>query len=126
MEQESDPTLLYSIPEMLVLPFIEQVSINGSRYMHYSRIKKRIVIKGDILCKQYCNGHGEFSHSQVFCLDIYSKCFYNPYIEQLVNIQALHNWCEKSDKNSISLQLGFLLATGSFSVWNMRQTQAQK
>ena len=33
--------------------------------MHYSRNKKRIIIKDDTLCRQYYNDYGEVSHSQV-------------------------------------------------------------
>ena len=33
--------------------------------MHYSRNKKRIIIKDDILCRQYYNDLGEVSHLQV-------------------------------------------------------------
>ena len=49
IEQDSDPTLLNSKREMLRLPFDEQILSNDARYMHYSRNKKRIIIKDDIL-----------------------------------------------------------------------------
>ena len=50
---------------MLELPFDEQILLNDARYMHYSRNKKRIIIKEDILCRQYYNDLGEVSHLQV-------------------------------------------------------------
>ena len=65
IEQDSDPTLLNFKREMLGLPFDEQILFNDARYMHYSRNKKRIIIKDDILCRQYFNVLGEVSHLQV-------------------------------------------------------------
>ena len=65
IEQDSDPTLLNFIREMLGLLFDEQNLINDARYMHYSRNKKRIIIKDDILCRQNYNDLGEVSHLQV-------------------------------------------------------------
>ena len=49
IEQNSDPTLLNFKREMLGLPFDEKILLNDARYMHYSRNKKRIIIKDDIL-----------------------------------------------------------------------------
>ena len=65
IEQDSDPTLLNFKREMLGLPFDEQILINDARYMHYSINKKRIIIKDDILYRQYYNDIGEVSHLQV-------------------------------------------------------------
>ena len=65
IEQDSHPTLLNSKRERLGLTFDEQFLINDARYMHYSRNKKRIIIKNDILCRQYYNDLGEVSHLQV-------------------------------------------------------------
>ena len=65
IEQNSDPTLLNFKREMLGLPFDEQILLNDARYMHYSRNKKRIIIKDYILYRQYYNDIGEVSHLQV-------------------------------------------------------------
>ena len=65
IEQDSDPTLLNFKREMLGLPFDEQILLNDARYMHYSRNKRRIIIKDDILYRQYYNVIGEVSHLQV-------------------------------------------------------------
>ena len=65
IEQDSDPTLLNFKREMLGLPFDEQTLLNDARYMHYSRNKKRINIKDDILYRQYYNDIGQVSHLQV-------------------------------------------------------------
>ena len=65
IELDSDPTLLNCKREMLGLPFDEQILVNDARYMHYSRNKKRIIIKDDILYRQYYNDIGEISHLQV-------------------------------------------------------------
>ena len=40
-----------------------------------------------------------------FRLDNYSKCYYNHYMEQLGNTQAIPKLCKKSDKSFTSLQL---------------------
>ena len=47
------------------LPFDEQVLLNDASYMQYSRNKKRMIIKDDILCRQYYNNLDEVSHLQV-------------------------------------------------------------
>ena len=65
IEQDSDPTLLNFKREMLGLPFDEKKLLNDARYMHYSRNKKRIIMKDDIRCRQYYNDLGEVSHSHV-------------------------------------------------------------
>ena len=65
IEQDSDPTLLNFKREMLGLPVDEQILLNDARYMHYSRNKKRIIIRDDIFCRQNCNDLGEVSHLQV-------------------------------------------------------------
>ena len=65
IEQDSDPTLLNFKREIWGLPFVEQITLNDARYMHYSRNKKRIIIKDEILCRQYYNDIGEVSHLQV-------------------------------------------------------------
>ena len=88
IEQDSDPTLLNFKREMLGLPFDEQNLLNDARYMHYSRNKKRIIIKDDILYRQYYNDIGEVSHLQVLFPDNYSKLYYIHYMEQLANTQV--------------------------------------
>ena len=65
IEQDSDPTLLNFKSEMLGVPIDEQIPINHARYMPFSRNKKRIIIKDDILYSQYYNDLGKFSHQQV-------------------------------------------------------------
>ena len=65
IEQDSDPTLLNFKREMLRLPFDEQTLLNDARYMHYYRNKTRIIIKNEILCRQYYNDLGEVSHLQL-------------------------------------------------------------
>ena len=65
IEQDSDPTLLNFKREMLGLPFDEQILLNDARYMHYSRNKKPIITKDDILYRQYYNDIGQVSHLQV-------------------------------------------------------------
>ena len=65
IEQDSDPLLLNFKREMLGLLFDEQILLNDARYMHYSRNKKRFIIKDDIHCRQYYNDLGEVTHLQV-------------------------------------------------------------
>ena len=65
IEKDSDPTLLNFKREMLGLPFDEQILLNYARYKPYSRNKKRIIIKDDILYRLYYNDIGEVSHLQV-------------------------------------------------------------
>ena len=65
IKQDSDPILLNFKREMLGFPFDEQILLNDTGYMHYSRNKKRIIIKDDILYRQYYDDIGEVSHLQV-------------------------------------------------------------
>ena len=65
IEQDSDPTLLTFKCKMLGLPFEEQILLNYARYTQYSRTRNRIIIKDDILYRQYYNDIGEVSHLQV-------------------------------------------------------------
>ena len=65
IEQDSDPTSLKFKREMLGLPFDGQILLNDARYMLYSRNKKRIIIRDDILCRQYYNDLREVCHLQV-------------------------------------------------------------
>ena len=65
IEQDSDPTLLNFKREMLGSPYDDQILLNDARYMHYSRNKTRIIIKDDILYRQYYNDNSEVSHLQV-------------------------------------------------------------
>ena len=51
-EQDSDPTSLKFKWKMMGLPFDEQILSNDARYKHFSRNKKRIISKDDILCRQ--------------------------------------------------------------------------
>ena len=61
--QDSDPTLLNFKRETLGLR--EQILLFDPRFMQHSRNKKRNIIKGDILCRQYYNNLGGVSHLQV-------------------------------------------------------------
>ena len=65
IEKDSDPTLLNFKREMSGLPFDEQILLKDARYMHFSGNKKRIIIKDDILYRQYYKDHNEVSHLQV-------------------------------------------------------------
>ena len=94
IEQESDPTLLNFKREMLGIPFDEQILLNDARQMHFSRNKKRIIIKDEILCRQYYNDIGEVSHLQVL----------SP--EQLLKVllQSLHGTAGKQSGISKTMQ----------------------
>ena len=94
IEQDSDPTLLNFKREMLGLPFDEQILLNDTRYMHYSRNKKRIIIKDEILCRQYYHVIGEVSHLQVLLPGKLLK----------VLLQSLHGTAVKHPGNSNMMQ----------------------
>ena len=61
-EQDSDPTLLIFKREMLGQTIHERLLMNDARYMYFSRNNKRIIIKDEILCRQYYSDLGEVSH----------------------------------------------------------------
>ena len=89
---------------MLGLPLDEQILLNDAlfthvnttypRYMQYSRNKKRITIKDDILCRQYYNDLGEVSHLQVLL----------PGQLLRVLLQSLHGTAGKHPGNSKMMQ----------------------
>ena len=93
IEQDSDPTLPNFKREMLGLPFDEQILLNDARYMHYSRNKKRIIIKDDQY-RQYYNDIGEVSHLQVLLPGQLLK----------VLLQALHGTADKQPGISKMMQ----------------------
>ena len=66
IEQDLDPSLLNFPRELLGLPFDEQILLNDTCYVHYSRNKKSIIINDDIPCRHYYNDLGDISHLQVF------------------------------------------------------------
>ena len=94
IEQDSDPKLLNFKREMLGLPFDEQILLNDARYMHYSRNKKRIIIKDDILYRQFYNDIGQVSHLQVLLPGQLLK----------VLLQSLHGTAGKHPGNSKMMQ----------------------
>ena len=79
---------------MLGLPFYEQIFLNDARYMHYSRNKKRIIIKDDILYRQNYNDIGEVNHLQVLLPGQLLK----------VLLQSLHGTASKHPAISKSMQ----------------------
>ena len=85
IEPDSDAILLHFKSENLGLQIDEQILVNNACYMHYSRNKKRIVIRDDILCREYYNDVIEVSHVQVLLLG------------QLLNVllQSLHGTAGK-------------------------------
>ena len=50
---------------LLGLPFDEQILINEVGYMQNTGNKKRIITRGDLLCRYYYNDLGEVGHSKV-------------------------------------------------------------
>ena len=94
IEYDSDPTLLNFKQELLGLLFDEQILLNDTRYMHYSRNKKRIIIKDDILYRQYYNDIGEVSHFQVLLPGQLLKVF----------LQSLHGTAGKHPSISKMMQ----------------------
>ena len=81
IEQGSYPTLLNFKRRMLGGPFDEQILLYDARYIYYSRNKKRIIIKDDIICRQHYNDPGEVSHSQVILPGQSLKYYSNHYME---------------------------------------------
>ena len=94
IEQDSDPTLLYFKRGMLGLPFDEQILLNDVGDMQYSTNKKPIIIKGDILYRQYYNDIVEVSHLQVLLPGQLLK----------VLLQSLHGTAGKHPGNSKMMQ----------------------
>ena len=52
IEEDSDPTLLNFERGIIEIPFNDQVLINDARYMHYSRNRKCIILKDELLYRQ--------------------------------------------------------------------------
>ena len=94
IEQDSVPTLLNFERKMLALPFDEKFSLTDAPSKQYSRNKKRIIIKDDILCRRNHNDLGEVSQIQVFLPGQVLK----------VLLQSLHGTAGKHPSNSIMMQ----------------------
>ena len=120
IEQDSDPTLLIFKREMLGLPFDEQISLIDARYMHYSRNKKSIILKDDILCRQYYNDLGEVSHLHFLLPGQILKVLLQSFHGTAGKHPGILKWCRKSVRSITSLQLqltsetGFVIATYAF------------
>ena len=116
IEQNSDPTLLNFKREMLGLPFDEQILLNDARYMQYSRNKKRIIIKDDILYRQYYNDSGKVSHLQVLLPGQLLKVL----LQSLHGIAGKHpgisKMMQESAKSITSLQLHLASEIGFVTV----------
>ena len=66
IQQDSDPTLLNFQRETLGLRLDDPAIINDEGYMHNSRNRNRIILKDDILYRQYYNEVGSISRLQLF------------------------------------------------------------
>ena len=111
IEDNSDPTLLNFNRETLGLPFGEKVLLNDARYMHYSRNKKRIFVKDDILYRQYYNDLGDVSHLQVLLPGQLLKML----------LQSLHGTAGKHpgiSKKMQEIRQKFYISSIATYVWN--------
>ena len=88
IEQDLDPTILNFKREMLGLPFDEKILLNDARYMHYSRKKSVLLSKMTSSIDSTITTLVKSVTCRSFCPDIYSKCYYNHYMEQLANTQV--------------------------------------
>ena len=61
IEQDADLVILKFKRQMLGLHFDEQILATNSRYIHYWRNKKCIIIKDDFLYGQYDTDFGDIS-----------------------------------------------------------------
>ena len=94
---------------MLELLFDEQFFLIDARCMLFSRNKKRIIIKDDILYRQYYIDIGEVSHLQVLLL---GKLL-NVFLQSLpANAQVFERCCKKSVRSITSLELQRISETG--------------
>ena len=94
IEQDSDPRLLNFKRQMLGLLFDEQILLEDVRYMHFSRNKKSIIIKVDILCQQYYDDLGDVTHLQVLLCGQLLKLL----------LQSLHGTAGKDQGTSKMMQ----------------------
>ena len=116
IEQNSDPTLVNFEREMLGLPFDEQILLNDARYMHYSRNKSVLSSRTIFSTGSTTTTLVKSVNYRSFCPDNYLKCYYNHYMEQLVNTQEFQKWCKKSAKSITSFQLHLTSETGFVTV----------
>ena len=104
IEQDSGPTLLNFKREMLGLPFDEQILKKDARNMQFSQNKNVLSSKMIYSFDNTITTLAKLLTYRSFCRDNYSKCYYNHYMEQLVNTQAFQKSCKKFDKNTTFLQ----------------------
>ena len=124
VEQDSDPTLLNSKRKrkMLGLPFDDQILLIDACHMHYSRNKKRIIIKDDILYRQYYNDLREVSHLQVLLpgqlLKVLLQSLHGNATKHLVFSQMMQEFARSI--TSLQLQLtsenGFVIVKYAFKI----------
>ena len=122
VEQDSDPTLLNSKHKMLGLPFGEQILLIDACQIHYSRNKKRIIIRDDILCRQYYNDLREVSHLQVLLPGQLLKALLQSLHGKAAKHPAFSQMMQEFARSITSLQLqltsetGFVIASYAFKI----------
>ena len=124
IEQDSDPTLLNFKREMLGLPFDEQILVNDARYMQYSRNKSVLSSKMTSSFDSTITTLVKSVTYKSFCPDNYSKCYYNPCMEQLLNTQAFQKRCKKYVRSITFLRLQLTLETGFVTAKYASKTNA--
>ena len=125
-----DPTIRKIQRKKFGLPFDDQVLAKDARYMHYSPNRKRIVIRVDLLHRQYYNRVGNISYLQlllpvqllaIFLKSLHSTASKHPVLSQMMQekrrnyyvpslAKYVRNWvqeCEtcSNDKRSRNMKL---------------------
>ena len=88
IEQNSDPTLLNFKREMLGLPFDDQIFLNDACYMQNSRKKSVLLSKMIHTLDNTITTWKKLVTYRSLCLNIYSKRYFNHFMEQPANNQA--------------------------------------
>ena len=102
--------------EKLGPPLHEQILTYDGRYMHYSRNKKRFIIKEDRLCRQYYFDLGEAMQLQVLLPGHLLKVLLTSLLGTAGKHPGISKMTQNSDKSITSVQSQHISETGSASV----------
>ena len=112
IEQSKDAVLQQLKAKLLHEDYSESLLQQDTRYRHYANNLERIVVKDEILTRQYFDETGNVKYHQILLPQTYSRKCSNPYMGQLINILESQKRCKKSDRGNSTLAWQNMLKSG--------------
>ena len=103
IEQSKDAVLQQFKAKLLHEQYSENLLHQDARYRHYGNNLERIVLKDEILTRQYFDETGNVKYHQILLPQLYSRNCFSLFTGQRINILAFQKCCRKSDKGITTL-----------------------